>query len=154
MSSEQTSPGRLIAVRRADLVEMRKWKCLRPVVIGPCHLDELANGAGCTACKASDFAEKALRGASAKLPKADELRNLDVWDLLNSFGETVRQLGGGFAYDFTTGKAYLRPPTFTGATVIPLHIVKSIPGEIDVNAEEREELTGGGSSDGDAADEC
>jgi hypothetical protein len=141
MPNEQTRPDRLIAVRRADLVEMRKWKCLRPASIGPCHPDELDNGAGCVACRASAFAEKALRGASAKLPKVEELRNLDVWDLLNTFGETVRQLGGGFRYDFTTGKAYLRPPNFTGTTLIPIHVVSAIPGESDDS--DVEETTGG-----------
>jgi hypothetical protein len=131
MASDQTRPDRLIAVRRADLVKMRGWKCIQPQSQGPCHPDEIKDGHCCRACWASDFAEKALRGASAKLPKVEELRNLDVWDLLNSFGETVRQLGGGFSYDFTTGKAYLRPPNFTGTTLIPVHVVKSIPGEID-----------------------
>ena len=143
-SSEQTRPDRLIAVRRADLVEMRKWRCLHGAQEGPCHPDEIRGGKGCVACRASAFAEQALRGASVKLPKVEELKNLDVWDLLNSFGETVRQLGGGFTYDFTTGKAYLRPPNFTGTTLIPIHVVKDIPGEIDGNAE---------ATDGDAADD-
>ena len=151
MLSDQKKPERLIAVRRADLVTMRNWKCLRPAVIGPCHPDEIREGKGCAACWASDFAEKALRGASAKLPKVEELKNLDVWDLLNSFGETVRQLGGGFCYDFTTGKAYLRPPNFTGATIVPLHIVPSIPKEVDGG--EAEETAEGRPLDGDGTDE-
>ncbi len=149
--SDQTKPDRLIAVRRVDLVEMRRWKCIRSAAEGPCTPERIVSGECCRACWASYFAEQALRGASAKLPKTEELKNLDVWDLLNSFGETVRQLGGGFTYDFTTGKAYLRPPNFTGTTLIPIHVVSVIPGEADASAEE--ELTGGGDSDGNAADE-
>lgn len=133
--SDQTRPDRLIAVRRADLAAMSRWKCANTLSRqGPCHPDDIKAGHGCRACLASAFAEKALRGASVKLPKGEELRNLDVWDLLNSFGETVRQLGGGFTYDFTTSKAYLRPPKFTGTTMIPLHVVRAIPGETDVSA--------------------
>ena len=145
MPSDQTKPDRLIAVRRADPVMMKTWKCIRPPSTGPCHPDDVSGGHCCPACWGSAFAERALRGASTKLPKEEALKNLDVWDLLNSFGETVRQLGGGFCYDFTTGKAYLRPPKFTGATVIPLYIVASIPGEIDGG--EVEEYTDGTGSD-------
>ncbi len=139
MPSDQTKPERLIAVRRADLVDMRRWKCIDPAAQGPCDPECCSGEHCCPACRASAFAEKALRGASVKLPKLEELKNLDVWDLLNSFGETVRQLGGGFCYDFTTGKAYLRPPNFTGTTLIPVHVVSSIPGEIDGSAEEADE---------------
>ena len=130
MAKEQTRPERLIAVRRADLVEMRKWRCLHGAQDGPCHPDEIKAGKGCVACRASALAEQALRGASVKLPKVKELPELDVWDLLNSFGETVRQFGGGFCYDFTTGKAYIRAPKFTGATVIPFHVVDELPKEV------------------------
>lgn len=146
MPKDQTRPDRLIAVRRADLVVMKNWKCTNSSEQGPCTPGQIGIGECCRACWGSAFAERALRGASTKLPKEESLRNLDVWDLLNSFGETVRQLGGGFCHDFTTGRAYMRPPKFTGATVIPLYIVASIPGEIDGG--EREETTEGPGSDG------
>ena len=130
MAKEQTRPERLIAVRRADLTKMAGWKCIRPATEGPCTTEQIVRGECCRSCWASHFAEQALRGASVRLPKVKELPELDVWDLLNSFGETVRQFGGGFCYDFTTGKAYIRAPKLTGATVIPLHVVDELPKEV------------------------
>ncbi len=131
MPSDQKSPSRLIAVRRVDLATMARWKCTNLVKEGgPCAPEAVESGECCRACWASAFAEKALRGASVRLPKVEECTGLDVWDLLNSFGETVRQLGGGFTYDFTTGQAYLRPPNFTGETMIPVHVVEAVPGEV------------------------
>jgi hypothetical protein len=128
MKNEQKNPRRLLAVRRADLTEMVKWECSNLLAPrGPCKPEDVESGDCCRACWASAFAEKALRGASTRLPKEGELSTLDVWDLLQVFGATVRQLGGGFHYNYETGHAYLKAPQFTGPLNIPVHVVEELP---------------------------